>query len=82
MRLRIPKWASVTGALVTVAGLVIQSAPQLQTFFPALLESKTAMDVLAVAGLILSLWGTPPHANTPSGGVLKPGEPPVDHPVT
>ena len=79
--MRLPKWTTILGGLLAVASTIIQYVPQLQTLIPDLGHSKILTVIVTVAGAILAMYGTPPHANTPTGGVLKSNEPPVINPT-
>ena len=56
----LPKAATIIGGLVSAAGIVVQTAPTLQQI-PAF-HGNTLPSIVAIAGLILAMFGTPPHA--------------------
>jgi len=68
VKLRIPKWATISGWLVSVACLIVQYQG-VAAVVPALASNHTVTLILGVAGAIVAAYGTPPHANTPTGGV-------------
>lgn len=67
MKIKLPKWSTLLGSLLAGAAYVVHSAPVLQQI-PAL-QGNTLPSIIGAAGLFLAVFGTPPHANTPSGGV-------------
>lgn len=83
MKIRFPKWSTVLGGLLSGASFVLQHQDMIGAIPGNTSKSvvNIASTVLFVGGIFTAMYGTPPHANTATGGVLKPGEPPVDNPA-
>lgn len=69
MKFRIPKWATIVGGIVAACTVVLQYVPPIAAVIPALSHNETVMTIIGVAGAIVAAYGTPPHANTVTGGV-------------
>lgn len=62
----LPKWLGILGTITAASSWVVQNGPMLQTI-PAL-HGNTLPSIVAGAGLILALFGTPPHVDTSEQG--------------
>jgi len=71
MKLKLPKWSTVLGGLLSGASFIVAHQDAIGAIPGNTAKSVVgaASTVLFFGGLLTAMYGTPPHANTPEGGV-------------